>query len=53
MSVMHLDGVRLGDTQMTATGIGTALFFLFMSFSRPLKGLSARRPRHDDGQPPA
>ncbi len=24
MSVMHLDGVRLGDTQMTATGIGTA-----------------------------
>ena len=32
MSVMHLDGVRLGDTQMTCTGLGTAAFFLFMSF---------------------
>ena len=31
LSVLHLRGVRMGDTQATATGIATALFFLFVS----------------------
>ena len=44
LSVLHLRGVRMGDTQATATGIATALFFLFVSGSRPLHRLSPRRP---------
>ena len=42
--VLHLRGVRMGDTQATATGLATALFFLFVSGSRPLHRLSPRRP---------
>jgi len=44
LSVLYLRGVRMGDTQATATGIATALFFLFVSSSRPLQKLSPRRP---------
>mgnify|MGYP002820423349 CR=1 FL=1 len=44
LSVLHLRGVRMGDTQATATGVATALFFLFVSGSRPLHRLSPRRP---------
>ncbi|GJZ63189.1 probable manganese-transporting ATPase PDR2 [Tanacetum coccineum] len=31
MSVMHLDGVKLGDVQATVSGLFTAVFFLFIS----------------------
>nr|GEW58424.1 probable manganese-transporting ATPase PDR2 [Tanacetum cinerariifolium] len=32
MSVMHLDGVKLGDVQATVSGLFTATFFLFISY---------------------
>eukprot|EP01018_Ginkgo_biloba_P035540 Gb_23784 [translate_table: standard] len=44
LSVMYLDGVKLGDMQATITGIFTAAFFLFISHARPLNTLSAQRP---------
>ena len=69
LSVLHLQGVRMGDTQATCSALGaapppraldpreprcppdpasvsagTALFFLFLSSSRPLSRLSKRRP---------
>merc|ERR1719424_1269829 len=36
LSVLHLQGVRMGDTQATCSALGTALLFLFLSSSRPL-----------------
>uniref|UniRef100_A0A0C9RQS5 TSA: Wollemia nobilis Ref_Wollemi_Transcript_22314_4479 transcribed RNA sequence n=1 Tax=Wollemia nobilis TaxID=56998 RepID=A0A0C9RQS5_9CONI len=44
LSVMYLDGVKLGDMQATISGIFTAAFFLFISHARPLDMLSAQRP---------
>ncbi|KAK9122525.1 hypothetical protein Sjap_012127 [Stephania japonica] len=44
LSVMYLDGVKLGDVQATISGIFTAAFFLFISHARPLPTLSAERP---------
>ncbi|XP_043708473.1 probable manganese-transporting ATPase PDR2 isoform X2 [Telopea speciosissima] len=44
LSVMYLDGVKLGDMQATISGIFTAAFFLFISHARPLTTLSAARP---------
>ncbi|XAR73112.1 Calcium-transporting ATPase [Bertholletia excelsa] len=44
LSVMYLDGVKLGDFQATISGIFTAAFFLFISHARPLAALSAERP---------
>uniref|UniRef100_A0A2P2M6E0 Uncharacterized protein MANES_17G018800 n=1 Tax=Rhizophora mucronata TaxID=61149 RepID=A0A2P2M6E0_RHIMU len=44
LSVMHLDGVKLGDVQATISGVFTAAFFLFISHARPLRTLSAERP---------
>ncbi|XP_043724441.1 probable manganese-transporting ATPase PDR2 [Telopea speciosissima] len=44
LSVMNLDGVKLGDVQATISGIFTAAFFLFISHARPLPTLSAARP---------
>ncbi|KAJ4779402.1 Cation-transporting ATPase [Rhynchospora pubera] len=44
LSVMYLDGVKLGDVQATISGIFTAAFFLFISHARPLQTLSAERP---------
>ncbi|XP_044479893.1 probable manganese-transporting ATPase PDR2 [Mangifera indica] len=44
LSVMHLDGVKLGDVQATISGIFTAALFLFISHARPLPTLSAARP---------
>ncbi|XP_062083748.1 probable manganese-transporting ATPase PDR2 [Humulus lupulus] len=44
LSVMYLDGVKLGDVQATISGVFTAAFFLFISHARPLPTLSADRP---------
>ncbi|KAF8408659.1 hypothetical protein HHK36_004722 [Tetracentron sinense] len=44
VSVMNLDGVKLGDVQATISGIFTAAFFLFISHARPIQTLSAARP---------
>ncbi|KAF9596590.1 hypothetical protein IFM89_012713 [Coptis chinensis] len=44
LSVMYLDGVKLGDVQATISGVFTAAFFLFISHARPLPTLSASRP---------
>ncbi|XP_024522453.1 probable manganese-transporting ATPase PDR2 isoform X2 [Selaginella moellendorffii] len=44
LSVMYLDGVKLGDVQATISGLFTAAFFLFISNARPLSTLSAQRP---------
>ncbi|KAI4326187.1 hypothetical protein MLD38_031525 [Melastoma candidum] len=44
LSVMYLDGVKLGDVQATISGVFTAAFFLFISHARPLPTLSATRP---------
>ncbi|RZR85780.1 hypothetical protein BHM03_00012818 [Ensete ventricosum] len=44
LSVMYLDGVKLGDVQATISGIFTAAFFLFISHARPLQTLSSARP---------
>lgn len=44
LSVMYLDGVKLGDIQATISGVFTAAFFLFISHARPLPNLSAARP---------
>jgi cation-transporting ATPase 13A1 len=44
MSVLYLDGVKMGDTQMTIAGLSIAMFFLFLSRAKPLEKLSAERP---------
>lgn len=44
LSVMYLDGVKLGDMQATISGVFTAAFFLFISHARPLQTLSPDRP---------
>ncbi|KAJ1440440.1 P-type ATPase [Sesbania bispinosa] len=44
LSVMYLDGVKLGDLQATIRDMFTAAFFFFISNPRPLPTLSAERP---------
>mmetsp|Transcript_35535 Transcript_35535/g.100081 ORF Transcript_35535/g.100081 Transcript_35535/m.100081 type:complete len:1179 (-) Transcript_35535:1429-4965(-) len=44
LSVLYVDGVKLGDTQATIAGLGIAMFFLFLSRSRPVEYLSKYRP---------
>ena len=46
LSVLHLQGVRFGDAQMTITAlIGTACF-LFISRSKPLQKLAPVKPKN-------
>lgn len=44
LSVLHLDGVKLGDRQLTITGILAAAAFFMVSRSKPLRRLSRERP---------
>ena len=44
MSVLHSDGVKLGDKQMLVSGVIVTICFLCMSRSQPLDKLSPQRP---------
>merc|ERR1711935_108276 len=44
LSVLYLDGVKYGDTQMTAMGILGSISFMSVSRSKPLDRLSSVRP---------
>lgn len=44
LSVLHLDGVKYGDYQMTALGILMSVSFVTVSRSKPLERLSGVRP---------
>jgi cation-transporting ATPase 13A1 len=44
MSALYLDGVKMGDYQATAMGMGISILFLMMSFSQPLKKLEKEKP---------
>ncbi|GKY99737.1 hypothetical protein MPSEU_000927700 [Mayamaea pseudoterrestris] len=44
LSVLYLDGVKYGDTQMTAMGILGSVSFMSVSRSKPLDKLSSVRP---------
>lgn len=44
LSVLYLDGVKYGDTQMTAMGILGSISFMSVSRSKPLDKLSKVRP---------
>lgn len=44
LSVMYLEGVKLGDLQATTMGILSAAMFFVLSNSKPLEKLSRERP---------
>jgi len=44
LSVLYLDGVKYGDTQMTAMGLLMSVTFMSVSRSKPLDKLSPVRP---------
>ena len=45
MSVLSVEGVKLGDTQMTVAGVLIAGCFLFVTRARPLEKLAPQRPQ--------
>ncbi|KAF1315791.1 P-type atpase, partial [Globisporangium splendens] len=44
LSSLYLHGVKNGDQQLTVLGLGIAMFFLFLSHTKPAKKLSHERP---------
>ena len=44
LSVLYLDGVKYGDTQMTAMGILGSISYMSMSRAKPLEKLSSVKP---------
>jgi manganese-transporting P-type ATPase len=46
MSSLYLQGLKQGDTQMTALGLLSAALFYFVSTAQPLARLSEHRPPH-------
>lgn len=45
LSVLHLEGIRYGDFQVTVTGMLLAGCFLFLSKSQPVQRLAPTRPQ--------
>jgi len=45
LSVLHLAGIRYGDSQMTITGMLLSACFLFLTRAQPVHELSAQRPQ--------
>lgn len=46
LSVLYLDGIKYGDSQMILSGIGVSMAFLFVTRSQPLAKLSKERPQN-------
>lgn len=44
LSVLYLEGIKFGDTQMTISGIAISVCFLFITRANPVPELSAERP---------
>ncbi|KAA8499614.1 putative manganese-transporting ATPase PDR2 [Porphyridium purpureum] len=52
LSVLYLEGVKLGDRQMTVVGVASAMVFFMISRSQPLTKLSFERPASSIFSPP-